>query len=61
MKKSFVNMVAIMVVLLFVGLFGFLAGSTADETVEGRETTATKVVTEIDNAFWITDEILKVL
>ena len=61
MKKSFVNMVAIMVVLMFVGLFGFLAGSTADETLEGRETAATKVVAEIDNAFWITDEILKVL
>ena len=61
MTKEVVNMVAIMVVLLFVGLFGFLAGSTADETLEGRETTTTKVVTEIDNAFWITDEILKVL
>lgn len=61
MKKNVMNLVAILVVLMFVGLFGFLAGSTADETLEGRETTTTKVVTEIDNAFWITDEILKVL
>ena len=61
MKKSFINMVAILIVLMFVGLFGFLAGSTADEALEGRTTPATKVVTEIDNAFWITDEILKVL
>ena len=61
MKKEFMNLVAILVVLMFVGLFGFLAGTTADEALEGRETTATKVVTEIDNAFWITDEILKVL
>lgn len=61
MKKNVMDMIMIMVVVFFVGLFGFMAGTTADEFLEGKETTQTEVVNEIDNAFWITDEVLKIM
>ncbi len=61
MRKNVMNVITIMVVVFFVGLFGFMAGSTADETVCGKETAETDVVTELDNMFWLVDDTLKVM
>lgn len=59
MRKDVTNMIMIMIVVIFVGIFGYLAGTTAKMTVETGETNP--IVEEIDNTFWIMDDTLKMM
>lgn len=59
MRKDVTNMIMIMIVVIFVGIFGYLAGTTAKMTVETGE--ANPIVEEIDNTFWIMDDTLKMM
>lgn len=57
MRKDVTNMIMIMIVVIFVGIFGYLAGTTAKMTVETGE--VNPIVSEIDNVFWLMDDGLK--
>lgn len=59
MRKDVTNMIMIMIVVIFVGIFGYLAGTTAKTTVETGENNP--IVEELDNAFWIMDDTLKMM
>ena len=59
MRKDVTNMIIIMIVVIFVGIFGYLAGATAKMTVETGE--VNPIVSEIDNTFWIMDDTLKMM
>lgn len=59
MRKNVIDMVTIMAIVILMGVFGFMAGCSADESVNGKENVQTKVVTEIGNVFSMTKDYVE--
>ena len=57
--KEIRNFVMMIIVVFLIGLFGFMAGSSADKAVNDKETVETKIVTEIGNVFTMTKSYLE--
>ena len=59
MRKNVMDIMTIMVIVILMGIFGFMAGCSADESVNGKENVQTKVVTEINNVFSMTKDYME--
>ena len=59
MRRNVMDIMTIMAIVILMGVFGFMAGYSADEAVNGKENVETKVVTEINNVFSMTKDYVE--
>lgn len=59
MRRNVMDIMTIMAIVILMGVFGFMAGCSADEAVNGKENVETKVVTEINNVFSMTKDYVE--